>query len=359
MIVIGIAVLFAIAIRFLPKRTYPLISLCAAALLAFLAFHVQVIQTSDLYRHFGQIDLYRTVGSDFALKRMRSEGNPLTIGLFFLFSFLEDNRWLPAAIVFAVYMLLTNLIRMVAEDEKLDRRWLSLCTAFVLLNFNYVNLVYALRMWLVFAVFAFCLYVETVRDKKKVLCWAIYCILLFFHYGATFLLIARLLAYFITNPPKTPKLAIKFFAMLFVVIIGAYYLFNSNLGTFMTEKYEGYQLYDTRGTWQTLVSWLRATTVFVLAAYELIKIKNKEYKGYAWTLIFLFIIMLVQIQNYQITLRFADGLIALAPPLFIRQNRKMSISDFITGREILLLGTTAVYVLFLTIFDYRILNFVF
>ena len=291
-VVMGISLIIC---PIVPRKYYRWFGFAVSIALAYCAFHVEAYKASDLYRHFGEIDLYRTVGYDLLIEDLAEMRNPLTNILYYLFSLIDDSRWFPTVIIFVIYQLIFSLINKVAEDEDLTQNQVTACTVFALINFSFYFAIYAVRMWLVFAIFAYTLYVEVIRKKNVVLCWAVYFALIFFHYAALFLLLARLIAFFIMNPPTTVVRLFSSVIMFIGVIVVAYYLFGSSFGETVQDKFEGYLTYETRGTWQTIDCWMRAIAVFCLAIYQLMQIKKSKYKCVSLIAVVLFFIMLFMV----------------------------------------------------------------
>ena len=61
---------------------------------------------------------------------------------------------------------------------------------------------------------------------------------------------------------------------------------------------------------------IRIITVAILAVHAIRHSNDAAIKTYAKTVLLIILIVIIEIQNYQVTLRFGDGLIALSPVLF-------------------------------------------
>ena len=353
-VIMGIALIICPVV---PRKYFRWFGLAVSIALAYCAFHVDAYKASDLYRHFQDIELYRVAGYDLLVEDLAEMKNPLVHILLYLFSFIDDSRWFPAIIIFVVYQLIFSLINKVAEDEDLTQNQVTACTAFVLINFSFYFVIYAIKMWVVFAVFAYTLYVETARKKNVVLCWGIYFALIFFHYAALFLLLARLIAFFIMNPPTTVVRLFSSVIMFIGVMVVAYYLFGSSLGESMQDKFESYLSYNTRGTWQTIECWMRAIAVFCLAIYQLLQIKEPKNKCASLVAVILFLIMIIMMNNYQITLRFPDGLVLLSVPMLAAFMKPHKSEFYYPVWQLIFIGTTIVQAVYILAFDFRNLYF--
>lgn len=326
-----------------------------SAFFAFLAFHVNVLPESDLFRHMAEIDYYREYGFDFAFSLNRLGKNPLTAVLFWLFSFLPDNRWMPAIMTFIFYILIYNLAVNVYIDRQFSRSWLRQCLLFSFICVSFFYMVNTIRMWVVFAIFAFCFYEETIRQRKKIFCWCIYLILVFFHYAATILLICRTVVALFSGAQSVLKKVLMFV----MAIVGGYLIMQTSLGTTIQEKVLNYSMYTTRGTWQTLDCWMKIIASIIIIGYGLLN--NRTYKGklvYASLCILIFFIVLVQFSNYQITLRYSDCLIILSIAMFPERVRKMHEPiTVISCPQAVMLFTCLCHILYVLFFDYRYLTF--
>lgn len=342
-----------------PRKHYKWFGLFVSLILAYCAFHIDAYKATDLYRHFEVIDLYRIVGYDLLVDDLIEMRSPLSKVIFYLFSFVKDNRWFPAVCIFVIYQLIFGIVNMVAEDEKLSQKQLFKATAFILINFSFFLAVYSVRMWIVFAVFAYTAYIEAVRKKKRLLCWLVYIVLVFFHSAALLLVLSRVAAFFIMNPPTTLKRLLSSIAMVIIVVVAVYYTFGSSFGANLQDKYESYLTYDTRGTWQTIDSWIRAFAVFCLAIYQLVQIKDAKLKCVSFVAISILIIMLVMTNNYQVTLRFPDGLILLSIPLLATFTKPHRADVSYPLVQLILIGATILRVMYFLIFEMKNLIFVF
>lgn len=359
MAIILVFLVQGLLIRILPKRYYRIIAFATVIVLAYMSFNIVVYEASDLASHHQQIDYYRSLGWSFAVDYDRLSGNVLTAVSYWLVSFLENDNWYQTIAIFIIYSCLFSLIWKVAEDNEYDNKWLCKTTLFVTLCFSYYLAIFAVRIWIVFAVLALCFYVDCVRNKHKLLCWSIYILCVLFHYATLLLLVSRIAIFFVSNSDKTFGRYVKLFCLSAIIGLVVYFTMQTNFATYLLDKAIGYDSYEVRGTWQTLNCWVRLVMVFVMA---LLYRKYNPYKtfgkNYALIVIFTFIIAVVQFSNYQITLRFADAVIAFSPLLVMPRSVKTR-RFVLSFTDVCMLGATTVNLVYNLIFDYRLLHFSF
>ena len=351
----------------IPKKFFKLYGLLSSLLLSWLAFHINVPISSDLYRHIEEINYYKLYGFDFAIDTGRINRNPLTVFMYYVFSFFEDTRWFQAIIIFIIYELIFLLIDNISVYEKKDMRWIRMCTTFALLTFNFYQAVYGVRMWIVFVIFIFCLYQEMVKQKYRLLCYCIYISLIFFHYAAIILIISRIFAFIFSQSYKTKKRI--FYNIIYILIIIFIFLIilkNSNLIETIIVKFDGYAQYEVRGLWQTINSRFKILTVTIIAVFMRKNSKEGRTKECCLVCIFIFLIVLIFIGNYQVTLRFADCLVILICTFFPefpvqkQKNNMIYCTELkISIYRIILIASIFVNLIYVTIFDYNNLQFLF
>ncbi len=356
MLIIVVFLLQALFVRYAPKKYYRAICLITTVVLSYLAFNVTVTETVDLYRHHLRIDLYRTEGWGYTAIAGQTYRNPLTSVFFFLCSFLDNNNWYQAISIFIIYSCIFSLIWKIAEDKGYNCVWLCKATLFVTLCFNYYQAVYAIRIWIVFAVLALCFYVDCVRNTHKIPCMIVYVLCIFFHYASLLLIGARILVYFFMNTKKTRGSLVRKCFMAAVLLVAAFLFLKSSYADIIFEKTSGYENYTTRGIWQTLNCWVRMLAVSAMSILYYVKSeKDSRGKQYSAIVVLMLLIAVLQLSNYQITLRFADAMIAFSP-LFIAPRLKRGIYSI---SDLCMFGAALINCAYIILFDYRFLSFTF
>lgn len=355
--VLGIAIILN---PFFKKENYRIYGVVITVMLAFLAYHIEVLPTSDLTRHFSNIDMYRSMNFTKALSVCLSKDNPMTHIVFFIFSRFEDDRIFPAVMVFISYLLMINLICNACEDMKLEKNIYNLCLAFLLLNYNFYLLTNAIRMWFVFSVFFYCLYEESVRKKHRIFCWIIYCLLVLFHYASLILVLCRFVS-FVTKGSlsSSRKLLISILAVIALVLI-VLYISTTDFSIFVMEKIDSYEEYSKRGTWQTIAGWIKILMV-VLMIISVRRFKENPNSYYNLTILLVFILNISQISNYQMVLRFSDGMMACASVILCQYMIKKTAAnskDITVYDGAIFLGTAVNFAATMILCYAKYLNFV-
>ncbi len=338
------AAVLAIAVilnPFFKKENYRIYTFIIALIFSFLAYHIDVIPASDLTRHYINIDNYRNFDFLKGITVAFSKDNPLTHFVFFVFSRFEDKSMFPAIMVFISYFFMFKLLCNVCDDLNVDKKTYNFCIAFFLLNYNFYLLTNAVRMWFVFSVFFYCLYEESVRKKHRILCWITYVLLIFFHYGSLILVMCRFVS-FVTKGSlsSSRRLLISIFSIIALGLI-VLYISTSDFRVFVMEKIDSYEEYSKRGTWQTIAGWIKMLMV-VIAIIPIRHLKENPNSSYNLTVLLIFAINLTQTQNYQMVLRFSDGLIACASVIicqYLTNNKTKQIKDMTIYDGVLVLGT--------------------
>lgn len=286
-------------------------ALCVGILMAILAYNMELVDTSDLNRYYYYLDFYREQPIKDVFSFAISKNNLLHHLVMILFSRLPDNHLFTATITFVVYYLVFGLLANASDDNQLSKRAYIVGAAFILLNLNFILVSNVIRIFLVFAVFFYCLYEEGVRRKHKILCWVVYFLLIFYHYAALILIVARIIGS-ISDISSMDNTRIIYKWILFIVsIIGLVILFNSPLGNYVINKLGDYSDYATRGSLQTIVGWMQfAMILCMLLSDNIFKIGTK--KTYALVIIILFFVNLIMYSNYQMILRFGNAMVMCA-----------------------------------------------
>lgn len=359
MILICVFILIALGSQVVKRKYLPIYGFICALILSYISFHIEIIPESDLYRHIGQIKLYSSQGLQWAINNGRFQQNPGTQLTFWLLSFLKDYRYVPAIISFIAYGLMYNLIIKIYFDFKYSKKWLMYTMTFAGVCFNYYLLIYAVRMWLVFIVFGYCMYEECVRKKRKALCWSIYVMLIFYHYASLILVMGRVIC-MLLKPTKNKKEFIKRSIAIICIVLCMMYIWNNYIGTVVLKKIASYESYEVRGKWQVLNAVVRLIGVFCIVLYQKMKHNKEELSIYYNFLLYIIIFMILKFGNYQVVLRFADCLVVMSLAVLpngnkIGSNKRLTIT--ISQATICLMIISSI--VYSVLFDFRNLHFIF
>lgn len=327
--------------------------------LAVLAYHMDVLPESDLANHHGWIDLFRREKITFSYSFSRLNAGSFVY--FWLLSFLPDNNYFQAISVFICYILMFSLAYQVCKDNDAPKSVFWVCVAAILTAYNFYMMANCIRYWLVFSVFFYLLYSELVGKKSKLPIWAGYVLLVAFHYGALLLVAARIVALVVNNTKNPRKVKLTNLVLLAACGVGAVLLLKSSFfSTAITEKIQGYATYDTRGTWQTIVGFLRVITVCVLI-YHGFKTADDKYKEYFIAILCICAIPVLDYNNYTLILRFGDAVIATASVAIVLSDKISAHPGIALNRmnlyKLLLFACMAICFAAFIMFDYQHLTF--
>ncbi len=352
-----LALLIGLCIK--SKQLLKLYIFLLAVGLAVLAYHMEVLPESDLANHHDWIESFREKKLSILYPFSR-----LNIGsflYFWLLSFLPDNNYFQAISVFICYILMFSLAYRVCKDNDAPKSVFLVCIATILTAYNFYLMANCIRYWLVFSVFFYLLYNELIRKKSKLLIWAGYVLLVFFHYGALLLIAARIVALVLISTKNLRKVKFTDFILLAICGVGVVFLLRSSFfSTTITEKIEGYSTYDTRGTWQTVIGFFRVSTVCVLICHAF-KTVDDRYKEYLIAVLCICAIPVFGYNNYTLILRFGDAVIATASVAIVLSSKASTHQDItlrkMTLYNILLVMCMMVCFAAFIMFDYQHLTF--
>lgn len=333
----------------------------AAAIFGFLAFHMVVSENSDLYRHIARISYYRTMNFNESMKVAFTNDNQISHVVYFLFSRLLDSRWYTASIVFLSYYLIFRLINNISEDFVVHKSVPFFCIIFVLTNFNFFMLANCIRMWFSFAVFFYFLYEESVRKRNRIISWIIYVLLIFFHYGVLIMVLCRIIsAVFINYKQKGKGLFLSFFSVI-VLIALSLFIEQTQLGELISRKTDSYNLYTVRGTWQTISGWFKILAV-IAPILIISEIRSSIIKVPCIVLIGLFIVNIIQANNFTMVLRFGDAFVIASSFMIISyysiKKRKISIKSVNIPELFFVLGSLLNFCMILFLCYGKYLSFI-
>ena len=359
MILICIFVLIALGSQLVKKKNLIIYGFICALVLASISFYIDIIPESDLFRHIEQIRLFKSQGLHWIIKTGKFQKNPGTQLTFWILSFLEDYRYVPGIICFVAYGLMYNLIIKIYLDFNYSKKWLLFTMLFANICFNYYLLIYAVRMWLVFIIFAYCMYEECILERRKLLCWIVYIFLIFYHYASLILIIGRVINIFL-HPTNNKIELLKRFVAVLIIILSMIYIWNNYIGVVVTKKIVSYESYNVRGKWQILNAVIRILGVLSIVLYQKFKRYRKKLACYYNILIYIIFIIFLKFDNYQIILRFTDCLIVICLAILPDSNKMVSKKNFtLTVSQIIMILMMVSSICYYLLFDFRHLHFIF
>lgn len=343
---------------FVKKKHFNIYIISLALGLAFLAYHLYVLPGSDLVNHYNRMNLFRT--NQISIIDMLNGLNPGTHLYFWFFSHLPNDAYLQAISVFISYVLMFRLAYNVCCDNDAPKPVYLLCTTVVMTSYNYYMMVNSIRMWLVFSVFFYLLYNEIVRNKNKIAIWIGYVILVLFHYGALLLIAGRMVALLGMSIKRMTFAKVAMLVLCGMVAI--VFLNSSFFSSLVLSKVDDYSSYLTRGTWQTIIGFVRILVVCLLILHSFKKV-NFRYKEYFLTVLSLCAIPLLMFTNYTLILRFGDAVIATASVAIVVSNKNNAYRGLrfnsLSLMNTVVLICSAICLISFSLFDYRYLLFSF
>lgn len=353
LIFVMVSLLIGLCIK---KKCFGVYIFILAIGLAFLAFNMDVHPKSDLVNHYNRMELFRS--NEITIQDMLKKLNAGTHLLFWLLSFFPINAYLQAFSVFVCYMLMFRLAYNVCKDNDAPKAVYLLCIMMILLSYNFYVMANSIRMWLVFSAFFYLLYNEIIRKKKKLLVWIGYIALVLFHYGALFLLVGRMVAIAYSSVKKMTLP--KWIILVICGIGGIVFLCSSYFSTYVVAKIQDYSVYATRGTWQTIIGFVRISTVCILIKKTFKKV-DENYREFFVVLLFVCAIPVLLFTNYVLILRFGDAVIAASSIAIVLSNKvsgypRISMSRMSLSNFLIMVCMFICFVAF-AVFDYRYLIF--
>ena len=210
---------FAVINPIFNKKTYKIYLLLFAVALACLAWFTKPDYTMDLYRAYGQLDLFRQISFGKAYSYYGAS-NPLTLVYYYaLARICPENGLLPALTVFIVYGFSFALLYKAAMRFDSTKKETNMALLFFMANFNYFYVIDNTRIYICFAVLAYFMYVDIVEKKHRIFCFLVYAALCYFHYGILPFVLIRVVLLFIKKMSPIVKKA--FIVILPVLIFAA------------------------------------------------------------------------------------------------------------------------------------------
>ena len=302
----------------LRRKTYLIYSIAFIAVLSWLSFNVNTNPAWDVYRHLETIKLYKHVGINWVLEN-RMDLNPLTHLYFYLFTF-TDGRYFPATTVFITYFIPFYLVYKSANRYNLSQTNVFIITFFLVSNLNYLLVVSNCRLYLLYALFAYFIYMELVETKFKIASWIFYFLAPFFHYGILPLICCRLILLFRKRYIVSDSVII---AILLLLSIGYMYflplLNSSTMLDSVGDKLSNYQQYTVFGTWQ----YINSISCIMLVSYiTYLCYKFSINNSFIFFVVCLAVFLIGQLSSYQLIYRSSNfyAMIAVVPFAFIQNN---------------------------------------
>lgn len=292
----------------LRRRVYLIYGIVLVVFLSYLSFNICTNSAWDVYRHLETIELYKQVGLDWVLDN-RMDLNPLTHLYFYLFTFV-DARYFPATTVFITYFIPFYLIYKSANRFNLGGVDVLIITFFLISNLNYLLVVSNCRLYLLYALFAYFIYMELVESKFKIVSWIFYFLAPFFHYGILPLICCRLILLFRKRYIVSDSVII---VSLLLLSLGYMYLLpmlNSIGLSSVSDKLTYYQEYTVFGTWQYINSMSCIILVSVMG-YLCYKHGRKNVT-FLFYILCLAAFLIGQLSSYQLIYRSSNFLAMIA-----------------------------------------------
>lgn len=305
--------LFLSVFPFLKKEKYNFFFMCFVLTLSCLSYYMNVDEASDLYRHFDTIRLYREVGWEWIWDN-RMNLNPLTHIYFYLFTFTDEHLF-PVFSVFITYYFTLKLFSKFVHRYGLKRVYSFLLFFGVISNLNYMLIVSNCRLFMLYAIVSYAIYLDLVEHKYIKLAFLIYFLSPFFHYGILPVLLCRFLLSLSAKFNISDTFLILFIFILaliyavFLPFVSEYSLFSS-----MSDKLISYNTeYTGFGTWQYLNSIsLLLLTLFCSAKYYFTHHEIVAYNSVVLYIICSIVFVLGQLNSFQLVYRSSNYIIMLA-----------------------------------------------
>lgn len=304
--------------------------------MACLAWFTKPDYTMDLYRAYGQLDLFRQISFGKAYSYYGAS-NPLTLVYYYaLARICPKNGLLPALTVFIVYGFSFALLYKAAMRFASTKKEMNMALLFFMANFNYFYVIDNTRIYICFAVLAYFMYVDIVEKKHRIFCFLVYAALCYFHYGILPFVLIRIVLLLIK---KTSPIVKKAFIVILPVLIFAANKIAIALGSAsdgllgtVEKKVSGYSDYEVFGIWQFSMSIIRLVLALVILLLSmtitesLFKKKNTDgllgnrllnrMYNYDWMIVYSIVTIFLFASNYQFVLRTPNFIqIALSVPL--------------------------------------------
>lgn len=373
---------FAVINPIFNKKTYKIYLLLFAVALACLAWFTKPDYTMDLYRAYGQLDLFRQISFGKAYSYYGAS-TPLTLVYYYaLARICPENGLLPALTVFIVYgfsfaLLYKAAMRFDSTKKKDEYGVVVLYGELQLLlcywQHAYLHLLCRARLLYV------CGYS---RKKYRIFCFLVYAALCYFHYGILPFVLIRIVLLLIK---KTSPIVKKAFIVILPVLIFAANKIAIALGSAsdgllgtVEKKVSGYSDYEVFGIWQFSMSIIRLVLALLIMLLSmtitesLFKKKNTDgllgnrllngMYNYDWMIVYSIVAIFLFASNYQFVLRTPNFIqIALSVPLLflLYRFRNPVNKNLKPYTYILLSAESVIHFAYLLLYVYNNAQFVF
>ncbi len=180
--------------------------------IAILSYYFEPGKEYDLYKYFIIMNEYSKIDFMTFAKNILTITEPAIRMIFFLVSKTQNYYLLSAICTFFVYFIVFYMINDYSKKINLKGIYTFLIVIFFISCMNYINFASGLRNGVAIAVFAFAIYLEYVKNKKKIVYKLLYIIPCLLHKS---LFIAILIRIFMNFDSKKMK---KIYSILMIII---------------------------------------------------------------------------------------------------------------------------------------------
>ena len=242
MIVVAYLLVLGLIGYAVPRKQIKGYFILCSLLISFMFAFYNPPQTDDLYRYYGLFDIVKGMPlneyihsrfntSDWLYNYLLNDymqNSRTFMAILFVVSRIGIKEVLPILFALLTYIPLIKLICEVADDNEYSKQ--ALCMMFVIiLACVDVRFLTALRNMSAYAWFTYLLYVDLVKNRKRILCFVGYILLCELHMSCVVLLAIRLII-LITN---------KRFRFLIMVGMISVFVFTEQLASLITTYFGG------------------------------------------------------------------------------------------------------------------------
>lgn len=280
-----------VVLYFLNKKHNTLFVFLIAFSLAALAFNFAPFsnQNTDLLRHFSNLEKAKQLTLAQAEETYMFSSLPGYFLLLKVFSYVGNRHLLPAFITLIGYFLCIFVVSKLDNNSTIGTKCVTIYTLLSCVSF--LGFCSGIRQYLVFTIFLFTFYTESIKGKFKKTAWIVYFLLLTIHTTAGFMIILRLICGFLYRAKKIGFLSV------FILFWG---FTQSRIVTFLAENFSGNSIvdkiveysgfYKEEGSSFILYSYLwrfafllycTSVVVFLISKYSETDIISKKYLYFA------------------------------------------------------------------------------
>ncbi len=322
MIIFTTLMVFGIIGFMIPKKYLWRYMLFSAICIPSLYFFYTPFSSWDLARHYRVLRALRlldfrsvvfgTVDTANTLVETYVEGSRLYLIYAYLISLCNVDGLLPALTGMIIYTVIFKIIIMSAEDVGGDiEDWkISFCYFFILaaLDFRTIS---GIRNMLAYALFAYVVYIDLVRNGNKIVCFFLYFLFANIHSSIYILILLRLIMMFKKMTPKLVILALVFLIYSFLDVAQNFLARYSNFPLVMSiiDRIKTYS--DGGGTQLTSTFLIIRTvhlvqTIIYLLLYLYVKNnipQSERFKDYGFFYLMIIVFALGAFRQYDIFVR--------------------------------------------------------